>query len=120
MLLNIVAIYHFNKNQFYMFSLFQGKFIRINFDASGYIAGANIGKKNFTFIFTSRETPMSHVLLNLCPWVGLCVQTTDGLTSRSVPHSLQLRSGDGVQNFNSNTGNDPSLLESRLSLETWK
>lgn len=24
---------------------FQGKFIRINFDASGYIAGANIGKK---------------------------------------------------------------------------
>jgi hypothetical protein len=24
--------------------LFQGKFIRINFDASGYIAGANIGK----------------------------------------------------------------------------
>ena len=25
-----------------------GKFIRINFDASGYIAGANIGKKDFT------------------------------------------------------------------------
>ena len=23
---------------------FQGKFVRINFDASGYIAGANIGK----------------------------------------------------------------------------
>ena len=23
---------------------FQGKFIRINFDASGYIAGANIGE----------------------------------------------------------------------------
>ena len=69
-----------------MFSLFQGKFIRINFDASGYIAGANIGKKDFTFIFTSRETPMSHVLLNLCPWVGLCVQTTDSL--RGVYHTL--------------------------------
>ena len=28
---------------------FQGKFIRINFDASGYIAGANIGKKLILF-----------------------------------------------------------------------
>ena len=26
---------------------FQGKFVRINFDASGYIAGANIGKSRF-------------------------------------------------------------------------
>ena len=48
---------------------FQGKFIRINFDASGYIAGANIGKKVFTFNCTSRETPMFHVTLNFrfCP-----------------------------------------------------
>ena len=30
---------------------FQGKFIRINFDASGYIAGANIGKKK-DFLYT--------------------------------------------------------------------
>jgi hypothetical protein len=27
------------------FSFFQGKFIRINFDTSGYIAGANIGEQ---------------------------------------------------------------------------
>ena len=30
--------------------IIQGKFIRINFDASGYIAGANIGKK-WTFLW---------------------------------------------------------------------
>ena len=53
------------KSIYYMFYPFQGKFIRINFDASGYIAGANIGKKDFTFILTSRETPMSHDILNL-------------------------------------------------------
>ena len=28
----------------FLTSFFQGKFVRINFDASGYIAGANIGK----------------------------------------------------------------------------
>ena len=32
------------KFDLFILLFFQGKFIRINFDASGYIAGANIGK----------------------------------------------------------------------------
>ena len=96
-----------------MFSPFQGKFIRINFDASGYIAGANIGKKDFTFIFTSRETPMSHFILNLCPLVGLCVQEKECTTLSLTPEWRW------SPKFQLHTGSDPSLLEFRLSLETW-
>ena len=35
----MISIYVFS------FLFFQGKFVRINFDASGFIAGANIGKE---------------------------------------------------------------------------
>ena len=40
----------------YIYSLiFQGKFIRINFDASGFIAGANIGKEGFFFDMKKKQ-----------------------------------------------------------------
>ena len=71
---------------------FQGKFIRINFDASGYIAGANIGKK--LILLQSSTFNHNNTFRNLL--IGEGQNHPTGRGGEIIPHFLPTPYG-GVQ-----------------------